>query len=72
MNICDNLLHKYSKMKNKDNVTAIIIYDDYKKIRNKITKLKRDSKVDYYHRFLRRKKKEKLRNLDRHKIHCQP
>ena len=58
MNIRDNLLHKYSKMKNKDNVTAIIIYDDYKKIRNKITKLKRDSKVDYYHRFFEENKKK--------------
>ena len=50
MNKRDNLLHKYSKMKNKD-VTAIIIYDDYKN-QKKITKLKRHSKVDYYHRFL--------------------
>ena len=58
MNIRDNLLHKYSKMKNKDNVTAIIIYDDYKKIRNKITKLKRDSKVDYYQRFIDENKKK--------------
>ena len=37
---------------------AIIIYDDYKKIRNKITKLKRDSKVDYYHRFFEENKKK--------------
>ena len=27
MNKCDKLLHKYSKMKNKDNVTAILIYE---------------------------------------------
>ena len=53
----DKLLHKYS-MRSKDNVTANIIYEDYKKIRNKVTKLKRDSEVDYYHRFFDENKKK--------------
>ena len=47
----DKLLHKYSKMKNKDSYTASIIFDEYKKIRNIVTKLKRDSKLEYYHKF---------------------
>ena len=46
----DMLLRKYSKMKHRDNETARIIYE-YKIIRNKITKLKRDGRVEYYHRF---------------------
>ena len=54
----DKLLHKYSIMRSKDNVTANIIYEDYKKLRNKVTKLKRDSKVDYYHRFFDENKKK--------------
>ena len=45
-------------MRSKDNVTANIIYEDYKKLRNKVTKLKRDSKVDYYHRFFDENKKK--------------
>ena len=53
----DKLLHKYS-MRSKDNVTANIMYEDYKKLRNKVTKLKRDSKVDYYHRFFDENKKK--------------
>ena len=58
----DKLLHKYSIMRSKDNVTANIIYEDYKKLRNKVTKLKRESKVDYYIiiGFLMRTKVRKL------------
>ena len=41
----DKLLHKYSIMRSRGNVTANIIYED-KKLRNKVTKLKRDSKVE--------------------------
>ena len=54
----DKLLHKYSKMKNKDSDTASIIFDEYKKIRNIVTKLKRDSKLEYYHKFLMRIKRK--------------
>ena len=47
----DNILLKYSKMKKINGETARLIHDDYKKIRNKVTKLKGDSKIDYYQRF---------------------
>ena len=50
------LLRKYSKMKYRDNETAKSIYDEYKIIRNKVTKLKRDGRVEYYHRFSMRTK----------------
>ena len=58
----DKLLHKYSKMKNKDSDTASIIFDKYKKIRNIVTKLKRDSKLEYYHKFLKRIKRKAQRS----------
>ena len=35
-------------MKYRDNETAKSIYDEYKIIRNKVTKLKRDGTVEYY------------------------
>ena len=54
----DMLLRKYSKMKHRDNETARIIYDEYKIIRNKITKLKRDGRVEYYHRFFDENKRK--------------
>ena len=54
----DKLLLKYSKMKNKKSEAAQITYEDYKKIRNEVTKLKRDSKVDYYRRFFEENKKK--------------
>ena len=54
----DKLLHKYSKMKNKDSDTVSIIFVEYKKIRNIVTKLKRDSKLEYYHKFFEENKKK--------------
>ena len=45
-------------MKNKDSDTASIIFDEYKKIRNIVTKLKRDSKLEYYHKFFEENKKK--------------
>ena len=56
----DKLLRKYSKMKYRDNETAKSIYDEYKIIRNKVTKLKRDSRVEYYHRFFDENKRKSL------------
>ena len=58
MNKRDKLLRKYSKLKNKVNENARFIYDDYKKIRNKVTKMKRDSKVEYYRRFFEENQKK--------------
>ena len=60
INKCDMLLHKYSKMKYRDNETAKSIYDEYKIIRNKVTKLKRDGRVEYYHRFFDENKRKSL------------
>ena len=51
------LLRKYSKIKYRDNETAKSIYDEYKIIRNKVTKLKRD---EYYHRFFDENKRKSL------------
>ena len=45
-------------MKNKGSDTARIIFDEYKKIRNIVTKLKRDSKLEYYHKFFEENKKK--------------
>ena len=51
--------------------TARLIYDDYKKIRNKVTKLKRDSKVEYYQRFFDDNIKKSSAIWEGIKIHCQ-
>ena len=40
----DKLLHKYIP---KNSQLAINLYNEYKVIRNKVTKMKRDSKIDY-------------------------
>ena len=45
----DKLLHKYCK--EKDPNTKIKIYNNYKIIRNQITKLKRKSKIEYYKHY---------------------
>ena len=47
----DKLLYKYSKYKLKNSQLAITIYNEYKLIRNQVTKLKRDNKLDYYKKF---------------------
>ena len=48
----DKLLTKFSKHK-KNSQLATNIYNEYKIIRNNITKMKRDSKMDYYKKFFR-------------------
>ena len=47
----DKLLHKYCKAKDKDSFCAQAIYEDFKFIRNSLTKMKRDSKIDYYRKY---------------------
>ena len=47
----DKLLKKFCKLKNKNSESARTIYNQYKIIRNKITKAKRESKVNYYKDF---------------------
>ena len=44
----DKLLHKYCKLKNKDTENAHTLYTEYKRLRNLLTSMKRDSKKDYY------------------------
>ena len=46
----DKLLFKYSKHKQKNSQVAIALYNEYKGVRNKVTKLKRD-KLEYYKKF---------------------
>ena len=41
----DKLLHKYCKAKDK------AIYEDFKFTRNSLTKMKQDSKIDYYRKY---------------------
>ena len=47
----DKLLHKYCKAKDKDSFCAQAIYEDFKFARNSLTKMKRDSKIDYYRKY---------------------
>ena len=47
----DKLRFKYSKHKQKNSQVAIALYKEYKGIRNKVTKLKRDNKLEYYKKF---------------------
>ena len=47
----DKLLTKFSKHKEKNSQLAANIYNEYKIIRNNITKMKWDSKMDYYKKF---------------------
>ena len=49
MNKRDKLLHKY--LQTKDINIKTHIYDDYKSIRNIVTKLKRDAKKSYYKEY---------------------
>ena len=42
----DKILHNYHKSKDVDK--KLKIYDEYKSIRNKVTKMKRDAKKRYY------------------------
>ena len=47
----DKLLHKYCKAKDKVFFCAQAIYEYFKFIRNSLTKMKRDSKIDYYGKY---------------------
>ena len=47
----DKLLHRYCKTVDKELVSSQAIYDEYKSVRNELTKLKRDRKIEYYHKY---------------------
>ena len=47
----DKLLTKFLKHKKKDSQLAAKIYNEYKLIRKNITRMKRDSKMEYYKKF---------------------
>ena len=47
----DKLLHKYCKAKEKDSLHIQAIYEEYKVTRNSITRMKRESKIDYYRTY---------------------
>ena len=47
----DKLLHKYCKTIDKESISSKAIYDDYKSTRNELTKLKRDIKIECYHKY---------------------
>ena len=47
----DELLHRYCKAKEKDSAYVQAIYDEYKVTRDSITKIKRESKIDYYRKY---------------------
>ena len=44
----DKLLHKYCKAKEKDSAYIQAIDEEDKVTRNSITKMKRESQIDYY------------------------
>ena len=46
----DKLLNKYCKAKEKDSYIQVI-YEEFKVTRNFITKMKRESKIDYYRKY---------------------
>ena len=44
-------MHKYCKNFDNESVPSQAIYDEYKSLRNELTKLKRDCKIEYYHKY---------------------
>ena len=51
----DKLFMKFRNASNDDAKTKL--YNDYKKIRNKLTSLKRNNKQDYYNNYFEKNKK---------------
>ena len=47
----DKLLRKYRRTADKDSIVSQTIYEEYKIVRNELTKMKRDNKIDYYHKY---------------------
>ena len=47
----DKLLNRYCKAKEKDSLHIQAIYEEYKVTRNSITKMKRESKIDYSKKY---------------------
>ena len=52
----DNFLRSYTKPNNKKSPEAQAILKDYKVVRNLVTKMKRDSKIEYYKKFFENNK----------------
>ena len=47
----NKILNNYSKRKNKNSSESIHLFKEYKTIRNKITSMKRNGKVEYYNKY---------------------
>ena len=47
----DNLINRYCKAKEIDSLHIQAIYEEYRVTRNSITKMKRESKIDYYKKY---------------------
>ena len=58
----DKLLCKYSKHKKNNPELASNLFNEYKLIRNNVTRLKRDSKLQYYKKFFD-SNKNKMSNI---------
>ena len=54
----DNVFSRYNKAKNNDNKE--ILYHQYKKLRNDLTTIMRDSKINYYKHYFEVKRREHL------------
>ena len=54
----DNFLRSYTKLNNKESPEAQAILKDYKVVRNLVTKMKHDSKIEYYKKFFENNKKK--------------
>ena len=52
----DNFLRSYTKLNNKESREAQAILKDYKVVKNLVTKMKRDSKIEYYKKFFENNK----------------
>ena len=50
--LSDKLLHRYCKAEEKDSIYVQDIYAEYKFTRNSITKMKQESNVEYYRKYL--------------------
>ena len=58
----DKLLSKYTKHKKNNPELASNLFNEYKLIRNNVTRLKRDSKLQYYKKFFD-SNKNKMSNI---------
>ena len=63
----DKLLSKYTKQKKNNPELASNLFKEYKLIRNNVTRLKRDSKLQYYKKFFD-SNKNKMSNVKSGKV----